>query len=45
MIDESPIWNAQVDKITGKVSLGLSILRRLRDIIDYQTLIIIYIYL
>ena len=43
MIDESLIWNAQVDKITGKVTSGLGILRRLRDIVDYQTLIITYV--
>ena len=34
MIDETLIWNAQVDKITKKVNSGLSILRRLRDIVD-----------
>ena len=43
MIDESLIWNAQVDRITGKVNSGLGILRRLRDIVDYQTLIVIYL--
>ena len=43
MIDESLIWNAQVDRITGKVNSRLGILRRLRDIVDYQTLIVIYL--
>ena len=43
MIDETLIWNAQVDKITKKVNSCLSILRRLRDIVDYQTLISIYL--
>ena len=43
MIDESLIWNAQVDRITGKVNSGLGILRLLRDIVDYQTLIVIYL--
>ena len=43
MIDESLIWNAQVDKITGKVASGLGILTRLQDILDYQTLIITYL--
>ena len=43
MIDESLTWNAQVDKIIGKVNSGLGILRRLRDIVDYQMLIIIYL--
>ena len=41
MIDETLIWNAQVGKITKKVNSGLSILRRLRDIVDYQRLITI----
>ncbi len=43
MIDESLSWNAQVDQITKKVNSGLSILKRLRDILDYQTLIKIYL--
>ena len=43
MIDESLTWNAQVDKITKKVNSGFSILRRLLDIVDYQTLITIYL--
>ena len=44
MIDETLIWNAQVDKITKKVNSGLSILTRLQDIMEYQTLITIYLY-
>ena len=43
MIDETLSWNAQVDQITEKVNSGLSILKRLRDILDYQTLIKIYL--
>ena len=43
MIDETLIWSAQVDQIAGKVNSGLDILRRLRDIVDYQTLIMIYL--
>ena len=43
MINENLIWNAQVDRITGKVNSGLGILRRLQDIVDYQTLIVIYL--
>ena len=39
MIDETLSWNAQVDQITKKVNSGVSILKRLRDILDYQTLI------
>ncbi len=34
MIDETLSWNAQVDQITKKVNSGLSILKRLRDILD-----------
>ncbi len=36
MIDETLSWNAQVDQITKQVNSGLSILKRLRDILDYQ---------
>ena len=32
----------QVDKITKKVNSGLSIIRKMRDIVDYNTLIIIH---
>ena len=42
MIDDTLSWSAQVDKITKKVNSGLSIIRKLRDIVDYNTLIIIY---
>ena len=41
-IDENLSWNAQVDQITNKVNAALSILRRLREIVDYRTLITIY---
>ena len=41
MIDDTLSWSAQVDKITKKVNSGLSIIRKLRDIVDYNTLIII----
>ena len=41
IIDENLSWNAQVDQITKKVNSGLSILRRLRDIVDFKTLITI----
>ena len=43
IIDENLSWNAQVDQITKKVNSGLSILRRLRDIVDFKTLITIYL--
>ena len=42
MIDDTLSWSAQIDKITKKVNSGLSIIRKLRDIVDYNTLIIIY---
>ena len=42
MIDDTLSWSAQIDKITKKVSSGLSIIRKLCDIVDYNTLIIIY---
>ena len=36
-------WSAQIDKIAKKVNSDLSIIRKLRDIVDYyNTLIIIY---
>ena len=41
MIDDTLSWSAQIDKITKKVNSGLSIIRKLRDIVDYNTLIII----
>ena len=42
MIDDTLSWLAQIDKITKKVNSGLRIIRKLRDIVDYNTLIIIY---
>jgi hypothetical protein len=41
-IDETLSWNAQVNQVTKKVNAGLRILRRLREIVDYRTLITIY---
>ena len=41
-IDENLSWNFQVNQVTKKVNAGLSILRRLREIVDYRTLITIY---
>ena len=34
-IDDTLCWSDQVEKITKKVNSGLSIIRRLRDIVDY----------
>ena len=42
MIDESLNWSAHVDHIFKKVALGLAILRKVREILDFDTLIIIY---
>ena len=42
MIDDTLSWSAQIDKITKKVNSGLSIIKKLRDIVDYNTVISIY---
>ena len=42
MIDESLNWSANVDHIFKKVASGLAILRKVREILDFDTLIIIY---
>ena len=42
MIDESLNWSAHVDHIFKKVASGLAILRKVREILDFDTLIIIY---
>ena len=42
MIDESLKWSAHVDHIFKKVASGLAILRKVREILDFDTLIIIY---
>ena len=42
MIDESLDWTAQVEHISKKVTSGLAILRRLRDTVEFNTLITIY---
>ena len=42
MIDESLGWTAQVEHISKKVTSGLAILRRLRDTVEFNTLITIY---
>ena len=35
IIDNTLSWSAQIDKTTKKVNSGLSIIRKLRDIVDY----------
>ena len=42
MIDESLNWSAHVELISKKVTSGLAILRKIREIVDFDTLIIIY---
>ena len=42
MIDDSLDWSAQVARISRKVSSGLAILTRLRDLVEFNTLMIIY---
>jgi hypothetical protein len=42
MIDDTLCWSVQVEKITKKVNSGLSIIRRLRNIVDYNTLVTVY---
>ena len=42
MIDEPLNWSAHVDHIFKKVASGLAILRNVREILDFDTLIIIY---
>ena len=42
MIDESLNWYAQVEHITTKVNSGLNILRKLREIVDNNTLIMVF---
>ena len=42
MIDESLNWVANVDHIFKKIASGLAILRKVREILNFDTLIIIY---
>ena len=43
MIDESLNWSAHVDHIFKNVASGLAILRKVREILDFDTLMIIFI--
>ena len=40
--NESLTWYTQVEHITTKVNYGLNILRRLREIVDHNTLIMVF---
>ena len=42
MIDETLIWHCHVDLITKKVNSGLYVLKRLRDLVDVETLLAVY---
>ena len=42
LIDDTLCWSVQVEKITKKVNSGLCIIRRLRNIVDYNTLVTVY---
>ena len=42
MIDESLTWDAQVEPIIIKVNLGFNILRKLWEIINNNTLIMVF---
>ena len=42
MIDESLIWDAQVEHIATKVNSGLNILRKLPEIVDNNTLTMVF---
>ena len=42
MLDETLSWNEQVKAITTKVNRGLNVLKRLREFVDLETLLIAY---
>jgi hypothetical protein len=42
MLDETLSWNEQVNAITTKVNRGLNVLKRLREFVDLETLVIAY---
>ena len=42
MLDETLSWNEQVNAITTKVNRGLNVLKRLREFVDLETLLIAY---
>ena len=42
MIDETFTWHCHVDLITKKVNSGLYVLKRLRDLVDVETLLAVY---
>jgi hypothetical protein len=42
MLNETLSWNEQVNAITTKVNRGLNVLKRLREFVDLETLLIAY---
>ena len=42
MIDENLTWHCHVDLITKKVNSGLYVLKRLRDLVNVETLLAVY---
>jgi hypothetical protein len=42
MLDETLSWNEQVNAITTKVNRGLNVLKRLREFLNLETLLIAY---
>ena len=42
MIDETLTWHCHVDLITKKVNSGLYVLKRLRDLVNMETLLTVY---
>ena len=42
MLDETLCWNEQVNAITTKVNRGLNVLKRLREFVHLETLLIAY---
>ena len=42
MIDETLTWHCHIDLITKKVNSGLYVLKRLRDLVDVETLLAVY---
>ena len=42
MLDETLSWNEQVNAIITKVNRGLNVLKRLREFVDLETLLIAY---
>ena len=42
MLDETLSWNEQINAITNKVNKSLNVIKRLREFVDLETLLIAY---